>query len=54
VGKRGEATGLTFPKLGDKYYVFDGGKNVLMGFPTIEAAKAAAVAYYDKKRKRTI
>ena len=54
MGKRGEKTGLTFPKLGDKYYVFEGGKNVLMGHDTKEEAEAAAARYFDKKRERTI
>ena len=54
-GKKIEQTvGLSYPKLGDKWYVFMDGKNQLMGHDSLEEAEAAAAAYFDPKRERTI
>jgi hypothetical protein len=52
--RRRETKGLSYPKLGDKWYVFLDRKNVLMGHDTEDEARAAAAKHFDRKRKRQI
>jgi hypothetical protein len=46
--------GLSFPKLGDLWYVFVDGKNVLMGLPSEQEARDAATRHFARGRKKNI
>ncbi len=46
--------GMSFPKLGDLWYVFKDGSNVLMGFPSEQDARDAAARHFAPGRKKAI
>ena len=53
-GKREQAKGVTFPKIGEYYYVYKDGRNQLRGFGSLEEAQARAAEYFKPRRKKKI